>query len=90
MPTQIEITYMPGFIKEHIIPILFCIGLLTFTGCELIEYHPYDTRIRGEKDINRTQIEILETACSQKETIRSSLWATASEDMMTRKTSSAT
>ncbi|WP_455496790.1 metallophosphoesterase family protein [Coprobacter sp.] len=61
---------MPGFIKEHIIPILFCIGLLTFTGCELIEYHPYDTRIRGEKDINRTQIEILETACSQKETIR--------------------
>lgn len=59
------------FIKDHRIPILlFCIGILILSGCELIEYHPYDTRIHGEKGINETQIERIERNCSRKETIR--------------------
>lgn len=61
---------MLNLIKKHIAPIITYIGILIFSGCELIEYHPYDTRIQGEKGINKTQIEKIEKACSQKETIR--------------------
>jgi len=39
----------------------------------MIEYHPYDGRISGEKDINNKNIKRIETACKDKETIRFAL-----------------
>ncbi len=46
------------------------IFILLFQSCEMIEYHPYDGRVRGETDINRKNIERIETACAGKSTIR--------------------
>ncbi len=48
--------------------VLGTIGLLA--GCDLIEYHPYDTRVEGEVDINRRNIERIETACADRDTVR--------------------
>ena len=39
-------------------------------GCDIIEYHPYDTRFDGERDINRRHIEQIEVACAGRDTIR--------------------
>ena len=43
---------------------------LFLTGCEVIEYHPYDTRISGETDLNRRNMERIETECLGRDTIR--------------------
>ena len=51
----------------------FYLGLgisLLLTGCDLIEYHPYDVRIDGETGINVKNIERIENACDGKDTIR--------------------
>lgn len=40
------------------------------TGCEVIEYHPYDTRISGETDLNRRNMERIEAECLGRDTIR--------------------
>lgn len=39
-------------------------------GCDMIEYHPYDGRIKGEKNINAKNIEKIEEVCANKDTIR--------------------
>ncbi|MEG1334021.1 MAG: metallophosphoesterase [Bacteroides sp.] len=39
-------------------------------GCELIDYHPYDVRIKGETDINAKNIRRIEEACRNKTTLR--------------------
>ena len=63
-----------------------CLWLLA--GCELIDYHPYDVRITGERDINARNIEKIETACLGKETIRfvtmgdSQRWYDETEDFV--------
>lgn len=46
--------------------------LITFTSCDLIDYHPYDGRIsnKEDKDINATNIVRIESACMNKDTIR--------------------
>ena len=45
-------------------------GLLLFcAGCQ-VEYHPYDTRIEGEVDINTTHMAEIEQACMGKTTLR--------------------
>lgn len=51
--------------KGLYIPLL----LLLFAGCEA-EYHPYDRRIDGERDVNRHHIEQIEAACTQKTSLR--------------------
>lgn len=61
---------MPELIKKYITKIIFCTEILLLSGCELIEYHPYDTHIHGDKEINYTQIEKIENSCSSKESIR--------------------
>ena len=43
---------------------------LLLTGCEVIEYHPYDTRISGETDLNRRNMERIEAECLGRDTIR--------------------
>lgn len=45
------------------------LGVL-FSACDLIEYHPYDTRVDGEGDINNRHIALIEPACAGQDTIR--------------------
>lgn len=40
------------------------------SGCDMIDYHPYDVRISGETNINARNIEKIEQNCKDKETIR--------------------
>lgn len=46
---------------------LFC---LSVNGCDMVDYHPYDTRISGAKDINNTNIKKIEANCKDKTTIK--------------------
>lgn len=39
-------------------------------SCDMIDYHPYDVRIKGNQDINNTNIKRIETACAGKDTIK--------------------
>lgn len=49
---------------------LFLLALLSLgMGCQT-EYHPYDTRVKGQHDINRTQIELIEKQCEGRSQIR--------------------
>ena len=43
------------------IPTLLFAGMLILTGCDMIEYHPYDMDIDGETDINATNIRRIES-----------------------------
>lgn len=55
---------------------LFCVFLtiiFTFTGCDLIDYHPYDTRIKGRHNINAENIERIESICAGHDSIRFAL-----------------
>lgn len=47
-----------------------CLMLFLLSGCEMIDYHPYDVRIQGEKGINAKNIQRIETNCKNKTTIR--------------------
>ena len=40
----------------------FLACLFLFSGCDIIDYHPYDVRIKGETDINAKNIEKIEQA----------------------------
>ena len=48
----------------------FLACLFLFSGCDIIDYHPYDVRIKGETDINAKNIEKIEANCKDKTTIR--------------------
>lgn len=48
---------------------LFLIVCL-LSGCDLIDYHPYDCRISGSTDINRRNRQKIELECAGKDTIR--------------------
>lgn len=52
------------------IQILFLSILILLQSCDMIEYHPYDGRISGDKDINNKNLKRIEAACKDKETIR--------------------
>lgn len=52
-----------------IISFLSVISLM-FMGCEMIDYHPYDVNIKGERDINIKNIDKIETQTKNKDTIR--------------------
>lgn len=45
------------------------VSCLIFQSCEMIEYHPYDGRIKGETDINKKNIKRIEESCLNKESI---------------------
>ncbi len=50
---------------------LFIIGLAVgLSGCDLIEYHPYEVRISGETGINAKNMARIEAACAGKDTVR--------------------
>lgn len=47
--------------------LLLCLWL---SGCDMIDYHPYDVRISGETDINATNMARIESTCLDKDTLR--------------------
>lgn len=51
------------------IPVLLALSFI-FQGCDMIEYHPYDGRVSGERDINNKNIARIEKACKGKTAIR--------------------
>ena len=56
-------------IYTRLLPVLLWLPLL-LGSCELIEYHPYDTRLHGETDLTRKMTEQIEAQCLGKDTIR--------------------
>ncbi len=50
--------------------ILLITLVAVFYSCDMIEYHPYDGRVSGEKGINAKNIKRIEESCKGKETIR--------------------
>lgn len=66
--------------------ILSC--LFVFTGCDVIDYHPYDVRIKGETDINAKNTKKIEEKCFGKTTFRfiamgdSQRWYDETEDFV--------
>ena len=69
-------------INKNLYTLLTC---LLLTGCDLIDYHPYDVRISGETDVNAHNIEQIEAKCKGKTTVLS-LWETHSDGMTRPKT----
>lgn len=57
-------------------------------GCDMIDYHPYDVRISGEKGINAKNIALIEQRCMDKDTVRfvatgdTQGWYNETEDMV--------
>ncbi|MCM1108818.1 MAG: metallophosphoesterase [Clostridium sp.] len=49
---------------------LLLIGSLLICSCEVIEFHPYDTRVTGEKDINARNIQRIEETTAGLTTFR--------------------
>lgn len=50
--------------------IVLAILCLSLSCCDMIDYHPYDVHIKGEKDINKHNIARIEETCKGKDTIR--------------------
>ena len=68
MPTNE--TFMANRVFARITHTALLSASLFLTGCEVIEYHPYDTRISGETDLNRRNMERIEAECLGRDTIR--------------------
>lgn len=72
-------------VNKKLCTLLFC---AIFSGCDLIDYHPYDVRIDGERDVNLNNIEQIEANCIGKTTIRfvamgdSQRWYDETEDFV--------
>ena len=48
----------------------FLIYLFLLSGCDMIDYHPYDVHIKGETEVNAKNIKRIEANCKDKTTIR--------------------
>ncbi len=47
-----------------------CLSLMTLCGCDLIDYHPYDTRVSGSHNLTRHNIERIEQSCAGRDSLR--------------------
>lgn len=71
--------------KKEMRALLLC---LLLTGCDIIDYHPYDVKIKGETDINAKNSKKIEEKCLGKTTIRfiamgdSQRWYDETEDFV--------
>lgn len=50
--------------------VLSIVVALFMSACDIFDYHPYDGKITGERDINKKNISRIEQECSNKDTIR--------------------
>lgn len=60
--TRLQVLFTPLLIS-----LLSAIALI---GCDVIDYHPYDTKLKGNTEINKKAIENIERHCAGKEVIR--------------------
>lgn len=71
--------------RKEIGSFLFC---LLLAGCDVIDYHPYDVKIKGETGINAKNMKRIEEKCLGKTTIRfiamgdSQRWYDETEDFV--------
>ena len=59
--------------KNHnnlLLHIIIAIAVIGVTSCDLIDYHPYDTRVEGKHYINSTNIARIEAACKGRKAIK--------------------
>lgn len=54
-----------------IYPVAFILVSLFFvSSCDMIDAHPYDVNIKGETDVNAHHVDLIESMCEGKDTIR--------------------
>jgi len=58
-----------GELKKTFKTAILCLVILLY-GCDLIDYPPYDVRIKGDTGINAENIRQIEEACADKTTLR--------------------
>lgn len=58
---------------KKVLTVIILLATCLFHSCDMIEYHPYDGRISGEKGINKKNIARIEEACKGKKKIRFAL-----------------
>ncbi len=62
--------------------------MLLLCGCDMVDYHPYDVRVKGQTDVNAHNIERIERECKDKKTLRfvamgdSQRWYDETEDFV--------
>ena len=44
------------YIKKVLTYVFTLMGCFFFTACDMMDYHPYDTRFDGKRDINTTNV----------------------------------
>ena len=49
---------------------LYVTTVLLFASCDLIDYHPYDTRVNGEKGLTEKNVHKIVEQCAGKDTLR--------------------
>ena len=69
--------------------LLFLVLLaLCFSGCDMLETHPYDVHITGERELNNKNIQLIENKMQGKKTIRFAMisdtqrWYNSTEDVV--------
>lgn len=55
---------------KKVLTVIALLAICLLHSCEMIEYHPYDGRISGEKGVNKKNIARIEKACEGKKKIR--------------------
>ncbi len=79
---------MHGTFMKFYKHLLFCSLLCLASSCDMIDYHPYDTDVSGETDVNAHNIEKIEANCLNKDTLRfitmgdSQRWYDETEDFV--------
>ena len=55
---------------KHLFNTLTLIAVIAFASCDVIDYHPYDTRIKGAHGLNATHIAQIEERCAGRDSVK--------------------
>lgn len=58
------------YVTRHFALAALGLSAIGINSCEMFEVHPYDTQVKGEKNLNQRSIRQIEEALSNKDTIR--------------------
>ena len=68
--------------------LFFVLLALCFSGCDMLETHPYDVHITGERELTNKNIQLIENKMQGKKTIRFAMisdtqrWYNSTEDVV--------
>ena len=68
--------------------LFFVLLALCFSGCDMLETHPYDVHITGERELTNKNIQLIENKMQSKKTIRFAMisdtqrWYNSTEDVV--------